>query len=176
MPANDFDNLYSLLHRVSLSLGRGPRQGRATAPGQNKILKILSKTDNGEMLQRELLDVLGIRAASLSELLKKLEREGYVTREKSRSGGNNIVVKITETGRISALERRLSEKERDAALFECLTKQERKDLASTLGKLLDAWESADARTEGQRREDRWRERADAQAEEQEIDELLNSIS
>lgn len=142
-------------------------------PGQNKVLKILDK--HGEMLQQDLLAKLGIRAPSLTELLKKLEADEYITRRRHR-GGNSIMVTITEKGRISALECRLSEQERDQALFSCLTQDERTVLAGILNKLLCVWHDQDSETEGQRRERRWAENAAMQEAKREIEERLNRVA
>ena len=51
---NRKQDLYTLLHQVSIRMGRGPRQGLAVRPGRNKVLKTLEKND-GEMRQRALL-------------------------------------------------------------------------------------------------------------------------
>lgn len=168
-------DLYSLLHEVSITMGRGPRQGLATRPGQNKVLKILNKQEDGSMLQQELLKKLGIRAASLSELLRKLEKEDYVSRQRSPRGGNEILVTITEKGRISAIECELSERERDEELFGCLTADERAELIRVLNKLLGTWREADGEDEGARRERRWKENAQMQDEQREIEARLQRI-
>ena len=172
---NRKQDLYTLLHQVSIRMGRGSRQGLAVRPGQNKVLKTLEKYD-GEMRQRALLDELGIRAGSLSELLRKLEDDGYIERRRNEQKKSEIIVSITERGHISALESRMSEKERDVELFSCLDDQERADLARILTKLLDDWDEKDPETEGARRERRWLENAAAQAEQREINALLDKVT
>lgn len=148
-------DIFSLLREVTAALGRGPRQGFSVRPGQNKVLKTLNKHDS--MRQQELLAVLGIRPASLSELLGKLEKDGYITRQRSGRVTNEFVVEITEKGRISALENELSVKERDEALFGKLEPQEKNELARILNKLLAIWGDDPDETEGERRERRWKE-------------------
>lgn len=165
-------DLYSLLHETAVSMGRGPYQGLAVRPGQNKVLKILNKKDS--MLQKELLEELGIRASSLSELLRKLENDGYIERERTRRG-MEIRVTITEKGRVSALEREMATKERDEALFGCLNEEERADLTRILNKLLGTWRDAENETEGERRDRRWAENAAMQEEAREVNELLSHI-
>lgn len=152
---------------------RGPYQGLAVRPGQNKVLKILDKHDS--MLQQELLKELGIRASSLTELLKKLEADGFITRERSNRGGREIMVSITEKGRVSALERKLASKERDESLFGCLTSDERAQLETILDKLLTAWRAASGITDGQRREQAWAEYTAMQDEQREVNKLLGSV-
>lgn len=167
-------DLYSLLHQVSISMGRGPRQGLAVRPGQNKVLKILE--EHGTMRQRDLKEQLGISAASLTELLHKLETAGLITRTPSASNGRENMIQITEAGHVSALERKLSEKNRDEELFSALTQDERDELTRILDKLLKVWRENDDETEGQRRERRWRENAQAQDEEREINALLDQVA
>lgn len=152
---------------------RGPYQGLAVRPGQNKVLKILDTHES--MLQQELLKELGIRASSLTELLKKLEEDGFVTRKRSNRGGREIVVSITEKGRVSALERKLASKERDESLFGCLTSAERNQLQTILDKLLMAWRAASGETDGQRRERAWSEYSAMQDEQRDINKLLESL-
>ncbi len=165
-------DLYSLLHETGIAMGRGPRQGLSVRPGQNKVLKILDK--HGEMRQRELLDKLGIRAASLSELLRKLENDEYVTRRRNEANGSEIIVTITEKGRISALECQLAQKERDEELFGCLAPEEREQLCGLLNKLLGTWRDNDGETEGQRRERRWSENAAIQQVQREADTIMEA--
>lgn len=156
-------------------MGRGPRQGLAVRPGQNKVLKILNKQEDGCMLQQHLLKKLDIRAASLSELLQKLEKDDYITRARSNRGGNEIMVTITEKGRIGAIECELSEKERDEELFGCLDDEERMNLILVLNKLLATWRASDEESDGSRRERRWAENARFQAEQREINEMLERV-
>lgn len=174
MAYQEKNDLYALLHEVGASMGRGPRQGYATRPGQNKVLKILD--EHGSMRQRELLDRIGVSAATLSELLRKIEKEGYVTRAVSEADRREIIVGITEKGRISALECRMSEDERDQALFGFLSDEERESLKTLLNKLLRVWDLQSLETACQRRERRWKENALIQAEQREIDLLLDDIS
>ncbi len=153
-------------------MSRGPRQGYTTRPGQNKVLKILDRRDS--MRQRELLDELNVSAGTLSELLRKIEKEGYVTRAISEADKREIIVSITEKGRISALECRISEAERDQALFWALDETERDQLKTILNKLLRAWNEQSCESEGQRRERRWKENALLQEDIKAIDALADS--
>lgn len=165
-------DLYSLLHETGIAMGRGPRQGLVVRPGQNKVLKILNSC--GEMRQKELQDKLGIRAASLSELLRKLEKDEYVTRRRSQVSGKEIIVAITEKGRISALECELAKKERDEELFGCLSAEERQQLSTLLNKLLGTWREADGETDGQRRERRWKENEQLQEMQREAGAIIGA--
>ena len=176
MPYKPKNDLYSLLHETGISMGRGPRQKLATRPGQNKVLRILNEQSDGSLRQQDLLKRLGIRAASLSELLKKLEKDGYITRDRTSTGGNEAIVGIPEKGRVSALEREMAAKERDEALFGCLSEDERATLIELLNKLLGTWRKDDGETDGERRERRWRENAAMQEEQREMNALLDAVA
>lgn len=49
--------------------------------GQGRVLTVLQNTDN--ISTKDLAYVMGIRQQSLNELLKKLEKKGYVVRKPS---------------------------------------------------------------------------------------------
>lgn len=166
-------DLYSLLRELNSAMTRGTRQDISNRPGQNKVLKVLNKND--DIRQRELQDILGIRASSLSELLRKLEKDDYITRERSKSNGNDVIITITDKGRVSAEEAVLAEKQRDKEFFGCLSTEEREQLTVLLNKLLDSLHEADSETEGERRERQWSNKAQMQAEAAEIDKMLESV-
>jgi DNA-binding MarR family transcriptional regulator len=160
-------DLFSLLHEVNSAIGRGPRQGLSVRPGQNKVLKVLTK-NNDTMRQQDLLSHLGIRAGSLSELLGKLEKDGYITRHRNEENKSEIIVDITELGRISALESEMAVDERDRELFGCLTAEEKTEVTRILNKLLEHWEQDSDETEGERRGHRWHEIATMQDIERDV--------
>lgn len=155
-------DLFSLLRQVNATLGRGPRQGQHVKPGQNKVLKMLNK--HGSMSQTEILKKLGIRSSSLYDLLRKLENDGYITRQRCKKF-NALTVDITEKGRVAALESELSTKERDMTFFGKLDTTDKEDLIRILNTLLDTWEEtegASSETEAKRRERRWKENEELQ--------------
>lgn len=104
---------------------------------QRRVLSLL-KT-NSPMTQKALLDEMGVRASSLSELLGKLESKGYVIKTKSRADKRNFDVSITEDG-LRALEEMQSQYASAMAdLLVGLTADEKKQLADLLGKLNGLW-------------------------------------
>jgi DNA-binding MarR family transcriptional regulator len=68
-----------------------------TARGQGRILSILRLHDG--ISTRDMSYLLGIRVSSLNELLAKLEKGGYVTRERSTTDRRVMLVRLTELGR-----------------------------------------------------------------------------
>lgn len=130
------EKLFSLLLRCSHALGRGHHHKEAM-PGQGRVLAILSS--RGSMTQRELQDVVQIRAASLSELLGKLEYKGLITRTKDDNDKRNVIVTLSEQGSIIAAENILARRETSAYLFSALSVDEQSQLTELLSKLVEAW-------------------------------------
>ena len=68
---------------------------------QRRVLFLLHR--RGSMTQKDLLEIMGVRAGSLSELLSKLEAKGCIAKEKSETDKRNYNVTITPAG-LEALE------------------------------------------------------------------------
>lgn len=175
MPYKPKTDLYSLCNNLCKGMKRGPRQNLATRPGQNRVLKELDAREDGTILAPELCKILDIQSPSLHELLKKLEKDGFVKLEKVGPGVPRIKVKITPAGRVSVLEHHIASKDRDELFFGCLDEQERTDLTRILNKLLEDWYETDNETEGQRRERTWKNKATERDEMIEIQERLQKI-
>ena len=110
--------------------------GRAS---QMRALHILE--DCGEMTQRELQDRMGIQQGSLSELVKKLEEQAFITRASSQTDHRQMLIQITEPGRQQS---RLLRERRNTEAMELagvLSEEEQQTLQSLLQKLMDSWQS-----------------------------------
>lgn len=129
--------LYSLLIHCSHALSRGHHPHNGMHPGQWRILSILA--ENGAMTQRDLLDVVQIRAASLSELLSKLEAKEFVTRIKDEDDKRSISIEVTEQGKKVINENESYQQETVAELFSLLTVSEQEQLVELLEKLVRSW-------------------------------------
>lgn len=104
---------------------------------QRRVLFFLR--ERGPMTQKEILEEMGVRAGSLSELLSKLEAKGYVKKEKSEADKRNYNVSITDEG-IQALEEMHTKHQAAMSDLLCvLAPEERKQLAALLEKLHTAW-------------------------------------
>lgn len=125
------ENLSELLDRCGhyyAHIIKGSRRG------QDNVLLCLAQYS--DMTQKELVDKLRITPASLSEVLMKLERKGYVVREKDENDRRLVRVQVTEAGR-EALAASVSEVDDP---FKVLSPEEQRILSQTLSKLLSNWE------------------------------------
>ena len=103
--------------------------------GQSSVLTWLA--GHPDVTQKELGEELGITPASLSEVLMKLERKGYIDRFKDETDRRFIRVQLTEDG--AAALNALEEKGDDP--FVALSDDEQETLKTLLAKLLGDWET-----------------------------------
>lgn len=131
------EKLFELFHRAAHLFPRGPHHEGGMHPGQSRLLAIIA--DKGRISQREVMDMLQVRSASLSELLHKLERHGYIIREKDDADRRNVILSLSERGEEAYRADALARGERMAAVFSALEEQEQEQLAALLTRLLAAW-------------------------------------
>lgn len=105
--------------------------------GQARILRLL--IENGGMSQRRIQDILDIKSGSLSELVRKMEAEELISRQKDESDRRNITVRITPKGEERAMENSLTLKKQEQVMFDALSDKEQEELYVLLKKLLDDW-------------------------------------
>jgi DNA-binding MarR family transcriptional regulator len=114
------------------------RQGKGS---QQRILAIL--TGRGTMTQRDLTGVLDVRSASVSEILSKVESNGFILRSKNEEDKRNVDVALTKSGHAEAARIDARRGELVQQMFSCLTAEEKTALAALLEKLLTSWREQD---------------------------------
>lgn len=134
MIATDDKDLFKLIKIASRTLHHHGH-GKAS---QERILLIIERF--GMISQKDLLEIVNVRSASLSEILKKIEANGYIKKKQSVSDKRTMVIEITETGKKEAVELRSQNLENSQKLFNGLNKEEQAELAKLLGKLINSWE------------------------------------
>ena len=89
-----------------------------------------------EISQKELTYLLDMSKQALAELLAKLEKNGYVTREASEADRRSVIIRLTEAGAAVAGEMEETPPDMEK-LFECLSEEEQNALADYLQRLID---------------------------------------
>ncbi|MBQ7921619.1 MAG: MarR family transcriptional regulator [Clostridia bacterium] len=105
--------------------------------GAGKLFEILTKEERG-LIQTRLASMLNIRPQSLSELLTRLEGDGFITREQSEEDKRQIVVRITDAGREHHTRMRAKHLENARSLLSPLTDEEKTTFIRLLDKILEA--------------------------------------
>jgi DNA-binding MarR family transcriptional regulator len=88
--------------------------------------------ERGPMPQKELMGLLGVRSASLSEVLAKLERQGLISRKRNETDKRGFIVAANE----AQPSRQEPTKQMNRDFFACLDDEEQKQLASLLRKTI----------------------------------------
>jgi DNA-binding MarR family transcriptional regulator len=104
---------------------------------QQHILAILG--ERGAMTQRDLMEVLDVRSASVSEILSKVESDGLIRRSKNETDKRSVDVTLTKSGHAEAARIDAHRADHAEEMFSCLTAEEKALLSALLEKLLAGW-------------------------------------
>ena len=105
--------------------------------GKARVLNILAK--EGPMNQRDLQDEMEITSSSASDLLKKMEEHGFITRTANPSNAKAYIVEITDLGKEKNKELKKEKTKKTKALFSALTEEEKTQFADMLDKIQASW-------------------------------------
>lgn len=148
--------------RMQLRAARGPFADPTR--GQGRVLAILKMKP--EISTRDLSYLLDIRQQSLSELLSKMEKAGYIVRSPLETDRRVMVVKLTEKG-----ENAQQENPDFSNLFDCLTQEEQNAFDGYLSRIISALET---NLDGESREARWMEQTRAKMGDEAFERFLST--
>ena len=127
--------------RIMGSVLAGGRYLRLHLGGRGGKLPVLSELyrTGGTATQAELLESFGVKNATLSETLSKLECKGLITRGRDDDDRRRGTVSLTEAG--CELARESAERFRDFEDrgFSCLSEEEKEVLLELLERVIDHW-------------------------------------
>lgn len=133
-PEPDRDSLLGLMRRCGHYLAH--RAGAVSS--RERMLRLLA--ERGEMQQSDLVYLLELRSASVSEQLGKLEAQGLVERRRSEEDRRGVTIELTHAGRELA-----ESAGAQADMFSALSGEEQEQLRELLQRLLSSWESGAGR-------------------------------
>ena len=99
------------------------------------LLVIIGENPDG-IRQKAIMEKAGIGQSSVSELINKLEDDGYIERKVDQTDKRATLLFLTEKGQARALEVEDERKEFFADIFAKLTDDEKKTLSDLMDKLL----------------------------------------
>ena len=121
-----------LMHRAAFShFGHNPHRG------QGRVLALLKLKP--EISQKELTYLLNMSKQSAAELIAKLEKSGYVTREPDERDKRVMQIRLTDKGAQSAIDADDSAFETTQVL-DCLRDDELAVLSGYLGRIIKEYE------------------------------------
>ena len=107
--------------------------------GKKHVLKTLYGAERHELTQKDLLSKTSTTSASLSEVLSKLEREGYIERGRSEADKRQLEVRLTPEGAEVAHGLIQEEEEFEANALSILSPAEKEELLGLLDRIFDYW-------------------------------------
>lgn len=119
---NNNNDLIAAVARLSRMMRRRPVEDDALTHMGYHILQAVQQNDG--IRTTELAELVGVRPASISEALGRLEHDGYVTREKDAADSRAKRVFITDKTREQFEQRAKSKQEENDRLLACLTEDE----------------------------------------------------
>lgn len=125
------------VEELYLSVGEKIKSQRGDVQrGQGKILSILYNNE-GALLQDTIKKKMNIKAGSVSEMIGKLQKKGYVTKTSDQNDKRKVLILITDNGRMHVENYRKGSKKtfKSNSIFECLSEEELEQLAKILEKL-----------------------------------------
>ena len=114
--------------------GPGPRRHHAPAFARERLLGIIGDYEGG-VRQKTLMEQLGINPSSVSEMISKLERDGYVKRTVDPDDKRATLITLTELGEARTAELADEKEEMFKGVFGNLTDDEKEQLLALLEKL-----------------------------------------
>ena len=114
--------------------GPGPRRHHAPAFARERLLGIIGDYEGG-VRQKTLMEQLGINPSSVSEMISKLERDGYVKRTVDPDDKRATLITLTELGEARTAELADEKEEMLKGVFDNLTVDEKEQLLALLEKL-----------------------------------------
>ena len=117
--------------------GKGPHgPGRHRGMGREHLLVLIAEHPEGAW-QKDIAWEADINASSASELIGRLEADGYLVRETDENDRRAVLLKLTEAGQARAAEIKAERETFLDGLFSKLTDEEKETLSALLDKLLN---------------------------------------
>ncbi|QIB70788.1 MarR family transcriptional regulator [Aminipila butyrica] len=126
-----------LMHRTWFSHFAGAGKSRNPHRGQGRILALLKLKP--QISQKELTYLLNMSKQAVAELIAKLERNGYITREPSEEDKRVMTIRLTEEGAKAAdhVDDAASE---TVKILDCFNEEELITFSEYLGRIIQQYE------------------------------------
>ena len=132
---NDYSKTLAQMKKASKLVRLAQRKNgpKSYKRGQGALLRVL--LDNDGATQRELIGILGMNRGALKDVVRKAQRNGYVTIEKA-GGKKTYAVKLTAEGKELAKKREASQDTLAESILDVLSDEEIAQLDAINEKLI----------------------------------------
>lgn len=126
--------LQTLMHRMAFhGFTANGRAAHNPYRGQGKVLSVLKRKP--EISQKELTELLDMSKQSLAELLGKMEKSGYISREPSEKDKRSVVIRLLPEGQ-KAVEEMDGNTLEVMRIFDCLEQEELERFSQSLTRVI----------------------------------------
>jgi len=129
------DHIYEQILGLSRAIRRRPDNGEISSLGYRITHEVMRQEGIRAL---DIANKLDVRPASLTDLLRKLEEKGYITRERDKDDSRIFHIYSTEKTRADHENWVRERQEQNRKLAECLTAQEAETFCAVSEKLC-AW-------------------------------------
>lgn len=136
---NDKMNLIEAIARLSRMMRRRSNEQELISPMAHYVLRIVMGNDG--IRASKLAKLAGVRPASITDAINRLEKQGYVIREKDEIDSRVKCIFITDKTRKQMEEHTKIKQKRNAEMLACLTEDEAEAFLTTCEKLCAFLES-----------------------------------
>jgi len=146
MEVEESMKLYIELHRLGRQMHRfshkAAHEGSHFMGGQSRVLTIVIENDG--ITQRELAEILDVRPASMTVMIRKMELFGLVERKQDAKDQRVMHIYITDSGRKVEEESRIFTKKLVGSMFQSLSDEEIRQMLMITEKLSKALSECDS--------------------------------
>ena len=103
--------------------------------GQHRMLMHLARHEGELPSQKELAEIMGVSPAAVTTTLKRLEKEGYISRTITDEDNRRNEIRLTEEGAAKVVEGREIFESVDRAMFAGFTEEEMATLISFMERI-----------------------------------------
>lgn len=104
-----------------------------------KIRILIALSEHKELLQRDLQSLLNVQSGSLSEMIIKMETDGFIEKVKSQQDGRNFVLRLTEKGHNLSEDCKRDYEKRINKLMSCFSENQLEELYNMLDEMVVHW-------------------------------------
>ena len=115
--------------------------------GQHRMLVHLARHEGELPSQKELAEIMGVSPAAVTTTLKRLEKEGYISRTITDEDNRRNEIRLTEEGAAKVVEGREIFESVDRAMFAGFTEEEMDTFLSMLARIDQNLDAAGAPAE-----------------------------
>lgn len=134
LDSNIIHSIYYIGHKC-LNIAEEKMKPYNVSFPQSVILHILFSSNSDNLCPKDIVDILGIRGASVTSILNTMSKKGLIVRTRCSNDARKIIIKGTDKGREIYGKIRCNFEAGNTHIFDNLTREEKETLLNILLKI-----------------------------------------